>query len=282
MRSLPAPSLSARTLYRACISTAIRRHKQRLEALEQDVVDASDEFEAAARAAALHTLKDLAKKPADEADRTQLTNTYTDRLVPERSVGNAFYAKLKRVPHQICPLCGHRDVSTLDHQLPKMKYPLLAVAPINLVPACGICNWLKGEHVPETASEQTLHPYYDDVADQQWLFTRLKWVESRPPEVTYFIHPPQGADCVLAARVIRHFQMFRLAELYGPNAVREMSNIRGILRGMTAAGRRKYLLLAEHSILIDKDAGGQNHWKRALFQTLAGDSGYLEGGFDQF
>ncbi|MFF4735794.1 hypothetical protein ACFY2W_07870 [Streptomyces sp. NPDC001262] len=282
MRSLPPPNLSARTVYRTCISKAIPRYKRRLDALEQAVVDAADEFEAAASAAALHTLKDLAKKPVDEADRTQLTNTYINRLVPDRAAGNALYNALKKVRHKICPLCGHRDVSTLDHQLPKMKYPLLAVVPINLVPACGICNKLKGEHVPKSASEQTLHPYYDDLADQQWLFSRLKWIESCPPEITYFIRPPEGADSVLAARVVRHFQMFCLAELYGPNAVREMSNIRGILRGMNAAGRHKFLLLAESSVLVDKDAGGQNHWKRALFQTLAGDSRYLEGGFDQF
>ncbi|MEW2319748.1 hypothetical protein AB0926_01080 [Streptomyces griseoincarnatus] len=282
MRSLPLPSLSARVVFQTCISKALPRHKRRLVALEQAVVDAADQFEAAACAAALHTLKDLAKKPVDEVDRTQLTNTYTNRLVPDRAPGNALYNALKRVRHKICPLCGHRDVSTLDHQLPKMKYPLLAVVPINLVPACGICNGLKGEYVPETASEQTLHPYYDDLADQQWLFARLRWVANRPPEVTYFIRPPEGADSVLAARVIRHFQMFSLAELYGPNAVREMSNIRGILRGINVEGRHKYLLIAEKSVLMDKDAGGQNHWKRSLFQTLAGDSRYLTGGFDQF
>ncbi|MFJ6898111.1 hypothetical protein [Streptomyces hokutonensis] len=245
-------------------------------------MDAADEFGIAASAAALHTLKDLAKKPDDEADRAQLANTYTDRLVPERSPGNALYIELRKAPYQICPLCGHRDISTLDHQLPKGKYPLLSVVPINLVPACGICNWLKGEHVPETAGDQTLHPYYDDLSDQQWLFARLKWTENRPPEVTYFIRSPEGAGDVLAVRVFCHFQMLRLAELYGPNAVREMSNIRGILRAMNAAGRHKYLLLAEHSILTDKRAGGHNHWKRALFQALAGDSWYLESGFDQF
>ncbi|CAM5719997.1 hypothetical protein SALBM311S_12175 [Streptomyces alboniger] len=144
-------------------------------------------------------------------------------------------------------LCGHRDVSTLDHQLPKMKYPLLAVVPINLVPACGICNWLKGEHVPETASEQThFYPYYDDVADQQWLFARLKSdFENRPPEVSYQIRPPRSADC--ASRrpsASRTAKMSRHAEHYGPNAVREMSSIRGSQKSRTAAGRPRCLRLS--------------------------------------
>ncbi|MER6424027.1 hypothetical protein [Streptomyces sp. NPDC001137] len=282
MRPLSVPNLSTRTVYRSCISMALPRHKTRLEALEQAVVDAADAFEAAAEASKLHELKDLGKKPTDAADRTQLTTTYTSRMVPESSAGNEFYSLLKRVPHKICPLCGLRDVETLDHQLPKMKYPLLSVVPTNLVPACGKCNRLKGEHVPESAAAQTLHPYYDNVTEQQWLFARLQESDSRPPEITYSIRPPEGADSVLAARIVHHFQMFQLAELYGANGGREMSNIRSFLRILDAAGRATYLAKMEHSVAVDKDAGGLNHWRKALYQALAGNSWYINGGFAQF
>ncbi|MFI2780000.1 hypothetical protein [Streptomyces sp. ALB3] len=126
---VPDPTDSPTQLFKASFGTekALPRHKQRLDALEQAVVDAADKFEAAASAAALHTLKDLAAKPVDAADRAQLTNTYTNRFVPDGAPGNLLYNALKKVRHKICPLCGHRDVSTLDHQLPKMKYPLLVV-----------------------------------------------------------------------------------------------------------------------------------------------------------
>lgn len=282
MRPLSVPNLSTRTVYRTCIGVALPRHRARLEALEQAVVDAADEFEAAAEASKLHELKELAKKPGDEADRTQLNTTYTSRMVPADSAGNEFYRLLKRVRHKICPLCGLRDVETLDHQLPKAKYPLLSVVPTNLVPACGHCNRLKWEHVPESAAEQTLHPYYDDVTDQQWLFARLQESESRPPEITYSICPPEGADSVLAARIVFHFQKFQLAELYGANGGREMSNIRSYLRPLDAAGRATYLAGIERSVAVDKDAGGLNHWRRALYQALAGNSWYINGGFAQF
>lgn len=282
MRPLSVPNLSTRTVYRTCIGMALPRHRTRLEALEQAVVDAADEFEAAAEAAKLHELQELAKKPTDAADRTQLTNTYTSRMVPEDSAGNEFYTLLKRVRHKICPLCGIRDVATLDHQLPKKKFPLLSVVPTNLVPACGHCNRLKGEDVPKSAAEQTLHPYYDDVTDQQWLFARLNESESRPPEITYSISPPEDADSVLAARIVHHFQTFQLAELYGANGGREMSNIRGFLRILDAAGRATYLAKMEHSVAMDKDAGGLNHWRKALYQALAGNSWYVNGGFAQF
>ncbi|MFB6777731.1 hypothetical protein ACFCX0_09940 [Streptomyces sp. NPDC056352] len=279
MRTLAIPNLPARDVFLTCISTARQANKARLQALEQAVVDAADKYEAAAAIAALHTLGHLEGEPADEADRTQLANTYEQRMVPTNSPGNRFYNLLKDVPHRICPLCSKRLVETLDHQLPKMKYPLLAVVPTNLVPACSSCNWVKGEKIPETSAEQTLHPYYDDVTGEQWLFARLQHAENRPPHVDYIVQPPEGWDIVLAARVNNHFRTFRLGELYGPHAGQEMSNIRGLLARMDVTGRFRFLAETERSIALDARAGGLNHWRRVLYQTLAANSWYVEGGF---
>lgn len=66
----------------------------------------------------------------------------------------------------LCPLCAHRDVEAPDHQLPKSKYPLLSVVPVNLVPACHRCNAIKSDADPKTASEQALHPYFDDLGTE--------------------------------------------------------------------------------------------------------------------
>ncbi|WP_053161421.1 HNH endonuclease [Streptomyces caatingaensis] len=65
--------------------------------------------------------------------------------------------------NELCPLCGISKVTTIDHQLLKGRYPLLAVVPVNLVPACRDCNTGKGEEAPATAEDQPLHPYYDDL-----------------------------------------------------------------------------------------------------------------------
>jgi hypothetical protein len=42
-----------------------------------------------------------------------------------------------------CPLCSHRQVTTLDHYLPKSLYPIFAVTPLNLIPSCSDCNKAK-------------------------------------------------------------------------------------------------------------------------------------------
>ena len=49
--------------------------------------------------------------------------------------------KIKSIPkYNKCPFCGVGRVSTLDHYLPKTKYPTYAVTPVNLVACCAECN----------------------------------------------------------------------------------------------------------------------------------------------
>ncbi|MFE3182816.1 HNH endonuclease [Streptomyces violascens] len=250
--------------------------------LEAAVGDAADEYVAAASAAALHTLGHLKKKPDDLQARSDLIETYEQRMVPPSSPGNDLYSKLRSVPHARCPLCGQRLVESLDHQLPKKKYPLLAVVPSNLVPACSTCNWLKGEKEPTTAEEQTLHPYFDDVTGQQWLFARVNESDDGPPAIVYVVQTPDGWNDVLAARVQYHVRTFALKELFGTHAASEMSNNRSFLASMDSKERAAFLARMSDSIASDKEAGGLNHWRRVMYQTLAGNPWYIEGGYARF
>ncbi|MFI7097178.1 HNH endonuclease [Streptomyces lydicus] len=273
MWSLPAPALSPRTVYSLCISKSLPKTKARLHALEEDVVNAADRFEAAAAVAALHTLGDLKTKPCDMADRDELRNNYTQRMSSKKHPARAHYDQLRNVPSGRCPLCGHRDVETLDHQLPKADYPLLAVVPTNLVPACRSCNTLKSDSGPESAGKQTLHPYFDDIGDEQWLFARVH--EVVPAAVTFFVTPPKTWDSVLTTRVRWHFKVFNLAELYAAQAAREMGDLRYVLK------RKAPSVIGDH--LKDEAEGraerSPNHWRTAMFQALASSSWYIGGGF---
>jgi hypothetical protein len=164
-------------------------------------------------------------------------------------------------------------VETLDHQLPKMAYPLLSVVPFNLVPACRSCNMVKGETAPASAGEQTLHPYFDDVGKEQWLFARVH--EGAPAVVEFYVKAPAAWDTVLTMRVHGHFRMFGLASLYGSQAAREMSSLRYILK------RKVPSTVGDH--LRDEAAGlaeeDPNLWRAAMYQALAGSSWYIDGGF---
>ncbi|MEU5435417.1 hypothetical protein AB0G73_18845 [Streptomyces sp. NPDC020719] len=241
--------------------------------MEEDVVNAAGEFEIAAAKAALHDLKDLKTNPTDQADRDELTNNYTDRLLKKSHPARDVYDALKGIAYKgICPLCGHRDVETLDHQLPKMKYPLLSVVPSNLVPACHKCNTIKSDADPGTAGEQTLHPYFDDLGTEQWLFAQL---HEDSGAVTFFAAPPASWDSVLATRVRGHFETFGLADLYVAQAAREMSGLQYVLERKVQSTIGEYLRDEAEGIAKKYP----NHWRTAMYQALAGSSWYIEGGY---
>lgn len=65
---------------------------------------------------------------------------------------------------QLCPACGEDGTpNTLDHYLPKDKYPEYAILSKNLFPMCDICQGKKSVHVLCNDGERIfLHPYYDD------------------------------------------------------------------------------------------------------------------------
>jgi 5-methylcytosine-specific restriction endonuclease McrA len=88
-----------------------------------------------------------------------------ERPLYERLVGSA--------PRRMCPLCGQRDVGTLDHYLSKSVFPELSVFPANLVPACATCNHSKGSAQCLTAYEQLFHPYFDNWSKYRLLSAKI-------------------------------------------------------------------------------------------------------------
>ncbi|MFD0412036.1 HNH endonuclease [Kitasatospora sp. NPDC127116] len=212
-----------------------------------------------------------------------LTNGYTKRMAKKGSAGHAFYLKLQKSgPDGQCALCGCRFADTLDHQLPKGLYPLLAVAPSNLAPACASCNGTKQDLNPVDAQQQTLNPYFDHEADQHtWLTARIippSEDSGTPIGITYHAEPPPGMPGVLAARAKFHFERLALAEVYasnaGPQVRTESRRIRD--RGLADPEDIRGHLAEEVNIW---KAEQRNGWQVALYTALVNDDWYVNGGY---
>lgn len=283
MRSLPAPNILTKEFFLTCISGARPPTRVRLEKLADAVESATSQYERAAARTALHELTEIKGKPDDHVDREELKATYKSRMVPGKSPGHHVYNQLKSVPrHGICPLCGQRLVETLDHQLPKSHFPLLAVSPTNLVPACSSCNWIKSSTVPERPEEQTLNPYFDDVSSHQWVFATVNESETAPPSIRYYVKAPAEWNRVLAARIDLHFRTFGLADLYGAHAAQEISGMRFFLGNLDSRAMSHYLGGMAESIAANNETGGLNHWRRVMYQALASSSWFVAGGYKRF
>ncbi|XVV12613.1 HNH endonuclease [Actinoplanes sp. CA-131856] len=277
MWKVPRPSFDAKDVFITCAGS-IRdpEIRMRLVVLDTGVAFAAWVFANAAPRAQLHTLGLLRKRPEGEEDQAALKTAYTTGMVRNKA-GRRFYDRLMDAAvHQRCPLCGHGRVSTLDHQLPKSSYPLLAVVPDNLVPACSDCNHRKNSVAPVSSETQTLHPYFDDADHARWLFAEVEHGEETT--VRFYADPVAAFDPTMQARIRYHFEQFQLATLYGVLAAQELAGIRSqISRLRKAAGpeavadelRGRAESRAEYSL---------NCWQSALYEALAADPVYLADG----
>ena len=86
-----------------------------------------------------------------------------------------------------CPICdcsfAYSQV-TLDHILPKSKFPFLSITPINLVPTCYNCNMRKNDRIPS----KVLNPYFHDYFVFDYLTVKVEVNESEPFKSTIGIN----------------------------------------------------------------------------------------------
>ena len=222
MRSLAKPNEKPLDVFKKCISNIRDQDfKERLKSSQHKIDDFSIEYEASAFNNLLHQL------PTHEQElyvtKEEMVKIYDTKFVPKGQPGREVYDKLMIAPKfGRCPLCGQGIVTTLDHHLPKTKYPALAVTPSNLIPACYDCNRVKESIIPNSKEEETLHPYFDDFNGEKWLFAVVE--EGDYPSVTFKICVPNNWDSLIEKRIEKHFQTFQLYKMYSSYAAEEVAD----------------------------------------------------------
>lgn len=278
MRKLPKPIEKAEDIFKICISLVRNNDlKQRLESCESEIIQAAKDFEAKVVKAELHLIPIIdsinGKVTADE-----MIKVYTFRMAQKNKPGRSFYDKLLALPiHGRCPLCGHRIVSTIDHHLPKTHYPLFSVIPINLVPACRDCNTIKEACMPLNGSEETIHPYYDDIESEIWL--KAKVINSTPCCVEFYVEKPSSWSDILGQRIEHHFKVLKLNALYSSLSAEELLNINYQINDIYNNGGqnevKKHLIESARSrlnVLL-------NSWQSALYVAISNSDWFCNGGF---
>jgi hypothetical protein len=166
----------------------------------------------------------------------------------------------------------------LDHHLPKDEYPVLSVTPNNLIPACPWCQGKKLTFYPESAEEQTLHPYFDDFDAQLWLTAVV--VESVPAAFKYSAVCPPGWDAVRFARLKKHLDKFQLPKLFALQAGSELSEIRRRLKRLLEAGGSAAVRAYLREEAAEREAVAKNSWKTAMYRSATASDWFCNGGFD--
>jgi hypothetical protein len=278
MRSLPKPSHTARSTLELCADNVRDKDfADRLRSVAPEIEAAEVHYKENGAKASLFTIPETTTV-GGSVTLEEMKILYKGTLSRKTSNARHIYDTIKTAPkNNICPLCGQRVVSTLDHYLPQSKHPALAITPVNLIPSCAECNKVKLNMQPKSAYEQTLHPYFDDYEDEVWLVANL--TESRPPALVFSANPSSTWDDVKQARVLTHFRTFELGSLYSTHAAVELLNMRyGLMQVVDRGGAnslRDYLMERAKSC---RDIA-KNSWQAAMYEALGKSDWFCEEGY---
>jgi len=267
--------MSAREVFETCcesIQDALR--KGTLSPNASKVELAAHDYSVAGEAGTIQNLDAAAYEPLGSATVADFVWLYDQRLVGSKP-GRAYYELLRDAnKNGRCALCNVRRAWTLDHHLPKVQYPVFAVTPDNLLPACYDCNKIKLDN-----QTPTLNTYFDDLGPGPWLKVEVIPADPWIPEFSLQVQATWSPE--LTARAQAHFDLFGLQKFYAYQANRQVAGIRHFLEELLAsqgmAGVRKHLDGTAESWQISEP----NSWEAALYAALAASDWFCSGGFAQ-
>lgn len=149
---------------------------------------------------------------ADAAVKTRFLTLYNSPQ--DDSVQKPVLEELRARTLQHCPACGEFGTpNTLDHYLPKNRFPEFAVTAANLFPMCDTCQGWKGQKALNTNGERLfLHPYFDAFLDAQVI--QLVIGEPYGAPVSMHLRAHVDLDEELRSLVARHLQSLNIATRY--------------------------------------------------------------------
>lgn len=276
------PTDSPEEVFLKCIMNYTQDKKERLSLYTNEVVRISKLYEEKAFNTTLHTMEiqeeEDGRIKGSKITASEIKKVYKDKFVSKGEGGRPYYDRLMSMPRfGKCPFCGIRDVSTLDHYLPKSKYPALSITLINLVPACSDCNQrCKKQFIPKSSEEEILHPYFDNVENEIWLEAEV--VEVLPIAFRFSVKNPDEWDDLKRKRVIHHFSFFKLDQLYSIKAAEEFIGCQGEYLNIFKIGGIQEL---KEGLVRRKDSYEKinlNSYQSAMYRALVNSEWFYDTG----
>ncbi len=269
MMKINVPSIDQNKLLDDCIEHIHESNrKNRLQKCKNEIVVHSMNYK---NIASNGTLSDELPpiNPLGSVYKEDMIYLYDERLV-QSIKGRFYYDKIiANAPQGICPICGHRDVDTLDHFLPKSIFFQYSVSIGNLVPVCLKCNKNKLTNAPEDRAHEVIHPYYDDFDDEIWLYAKINVDAGNPFGFLYSVIKPNSWDETKFTRAKNHMRVYKLKALF---RVLSASVINSELKSY------KKLYEKTHDIDFVRDhvkdlcdierEENMNSWKAAMYQSM--------------
>lgn len=202
-----------------------------------------------------------------------LVSLYDKYFRKKGKPARAIYDELLNCAEDQCPFCGGVSApATLDHFLPKSRYPHCAVMPVNLLPACYDCNL--GAKLTDDGGTYGLpfiHPYLDKdrYFKEQWIFADyFPGGEGKPGWFEYYAQPPSYWSDRDRDRARRHFNEFRIGYRFSLKAAEQQRFVIGQIWDWLDEGYSSEEVAERVTDRGSQRAPFANYWAVGMFQAL--------------
>lgn len=228
----------------------------------------------------------------DVITKKKMAYFYNSNMLNKDHEAREYYNNLKN-SSATCLYCGYRETSTLDHYLPKAHFPIFSITPINLIPSCWICNidkstdgidtintknnYLTIENFPDfrardISSYNLLHPYFDNVDDDRWLFCNCFFTNDdyeTIPAFKFYVKKPHSWNEEKFERMKTHFDFYELNKLFITLASPELSDSLFNFKESISIDPKGDIFYDTISERFESAAHHLiNHWKTAFYDSL--------------
>lgn len=168
-----------------------------------------------------------------------------------------------------CPYCCLNETQTLDHYLPKSKFPEYTLFSFNLIPVCYICNSkYKKEKYRNGESRLFIHPYIDNINELE-IYLAIINSSNGVIKLNYIIDLPDDTDNELRVVINNHFESLELNSRFKKFGLDYISNMSDAFRIELENGTLEDSISTKYIDCIAEN--GLNHWKSALLKALMFD-----------
>lgn len=203
--------------------TDLKKHLRDLKYEEFDILQKytylTDNYENII--SALYTDSEIYSQGLKESFKYLYTNLISGKLFNDAinitgEVSMNEFRDYLTLENNICPYCDWYEMEfkavSVDHFLPKSKYPLLAIYPKNLVVACAACNdRIKKDKIYLPIA----HPYFDDISD----FFKFRLVNKKIK-----IEFKNGISSIDKEKVCNFLKLFKIEERFNRYHVKKLEN----------------------------------------------------------
>lgn len=287
MRLLPLPKHDNAEIFLECVDgVGDAELRDRYMEAEETMKNWTEKYSKNAQSAKLFKFAAHTGRPKEivllSLTKAECYKLYTHYFRGSTKPARRYYDSiLLSIPTQLCPYCGFGHAYTIDHYLPKAKYPQFSITIPNLIPACRDCNeGCKNSVYSVTEGEQPLHPYFDGghFIKDQWLFAKV--MKTAPASVQFYVSCPHHWSDAAKARARHHFKSFSLKRRFAVEAGKELSGLSPRLTKYHSNDTADKIREILHETFEVEFENHVNSWKTALYDALIKNDWYCNGGFN--